>query len=62
MPAFAPIIQRSYNEFPKIATHIIESVGLKIDEFNALQSKLERNPFFRYQIRKEIDKSASSKP
>lgn len=56
LPAMCPTIQKACKDFPHLANHIIQRNGLHVEEFNLLQEKLSKNMFFRYQIKKEIDK------
>lgn len=56
LPAMAPIVQRTCKDFPSVATNIIQEYGLHVEEFNALQEKLQKNFFFRYQVMNEINK------
>jgi hypothetical protein len=56
LPAMAPIVQRTCKDFPSVASNIIQEYGLHVEEFNALQEKLQKNFFFRYQVMNEINK------
>lgn len=57
--SFAPPIRRACAEFPLIAERVMRRNGLGAEEFNELQQKLDRNPFFRFQVQQEIKKLKS---
>lgn len=56
LPAMCKPIQRACREFPSIAASHIAKCGLHIEEFNALQRKVRRNPIYRTQVQFEIER------
>jgi hypothetical protein len=56
LPVMSPVVKKSCQKFVNIATDIIHNNGMKVEEFNYLQEKLKNSMFFKYQVRKELDK------
>lgn len=52
--AYCPKIRRLAAALPRLAESIVQRNGLDVEEFEELQRKLERNPLFRLQVRREI--------
>lgn len=53
-PAMCPEIRKACAEFRQTAQHIIVQNGLLVDEYNNLYQKMNKNPFYRYFVKREI--------
>ena len=56
LPAMCAPIQRACRDFPTIAARHIGKCGLHIEEFNALQRKVRKNPIYRFMVQSEVEK------
>jgi hypothetical protein len=54
LPAMSPIIQRASANFPKVAASIISKHQLPVEDFNAMQARVDRDPVFRIRVNREI--------
>ena len=53
-PAFCTQIRHMSAALPRTALHVITQNGLDPEQFEALQDRVERNPFFRMHVQREI--------
>eukprot|EP00981_Chlorochromonas_danica_P003605 scaffold667_cov168-Ochromonas_danica.AAC.12 len=56
LPAMSPNIQKACADFPQIANRVITLYGFHVEEFNALQEKLDKNWLFRLRVQNEVKK------
>jgi hypothetical protein len=59
LPAMCGTIQKACTCFPQAAANIIGENHLAVEEFNSLNDKVKKNPFFRFQVQRQLDKLKS---
>lgn len=61
LPAMSPVIQRASANFPKVAAIILGKYQMPVEEFNAMQVRVDKDPLFRMRVNREIKRLGSTR-